>query len=121
MNRPQRTLRCPAKINLALSVGGLDDNGLHPIASWMEPISFYDEITVVRDPEPPVVSDVVFADDAPRPQVVEWPIERDLAFRALTALRSAADAPWEAALHIRKRIPAGAGLGGGSSDAAGAL
>jgi 4-diphosphocytidyl-2-C-methyl-D-erythritol kinase len=66
--------------------------------------------------------DIRWADDAPggaRP--VEWPLEHDLAQRARALLEAEAGRPLPCVIRIRKRIAAGAGLGGGSSDAASVL
>lgn len=116
-------IRAHAKLNLCLSVGppipgGRPGAGYHPIASWMTPISLADDIAIERTPG-----------DAPAPcairwaggSSVEWPIERDLAVRAHRALEDRAGRTLPIALEITKRIPAGGGLGGGSSDAAAVL
>lgn len=115
--------RAYAKINLMLSVGpplppGASHAGYHPIASWFAPISLWDDVHVT--PGSPSVS-IEWAADAPRPTPIDWPIEKDLAVRALRALEAHAGRPLDAGLVVRKRIPVGGGLGGGSSDAAAAL
>jgi len=115
------TLTCPAKINLALSVGSADGSGLHPIASWMVPIDFFDHLTVVAGSESAKRLDIRFAHDAPRTQEIDWPLEKDLAFRAMYAMRNATGETREASIHLSKRIPTGTGLGGGSSNGAGTL
>lgn len=118
-----------AKLNLMLSVGapapagttleGKDVSGFHPIASWMAPISLNDDVLIQRlAPGSASRYDIAFAPNAPRPETVDWPIERDLCVRAHRALESAVAQPLPIALTLRKRIPTGAGLGGGSSDAA---
>ena len=40
------TVLAPAKLNLALSVGGPDPDGMHPICTWMVTVSLYDELEV---------------------------------------------------------------------------
>lgn len=117
--RTVRTL-CPAKINLALSVGAPRPDGMHPIASWMRPITLADTLTLRRI-EGPSRFDITFAGNAPVQQRVDWPVLSDLTYRAhLLMERHVGHAlPVEATLE--KRIPAGAGLGGGSADAAGML
>lgn len=118
-----------AKLNLMLSVGApcppgttLEDkdvSGFHPIASWMAPISLHDDIRVERLAAGTTSRyDIAFAPDALRPETVNWPIERDLCVRAHRALEAALKQKLPIALTVRKRIPTGAGLGGGSSDAA---
>lgn len=121
-----RTARAFAKINLALAVAppeppGAPRAGWHRIASWMAPIDLADDITLgplPRGAEPTL--DIRWAEDAPlRPgAAVDWPPAHDLAWRAREALEAATGASCPCAITIRKRIPAGAGLGGGSSDAA---
>src|SRR5262245_57657896 len=61
--------------------------------------------------------EVGFADGGSAP----WPLERDLAFRAHAAMERTAGRPLPVAVRVSKRIPAEAGLGGGSSDAAATL
>ncbi|USO00016.1 MAG: hypothetical protein H6810_04970 [Phycisphaeraceae bacterium] len=120
---PPRTLelRAHAKINLALAVGppiaegpGL---GLHPIASWMHAIDLHDRVALTRlEPGSPSAFETTWADGS----AVGWPVESDLVFRAHGALEVIAG-PLPARIVVRKSIPAGGGLGGGSSDAAAVL
>jgi len=111
-------LTCPAKVNLALSVGALNADGLHPIASWMVAVTFGDEMQLQRREDGGDASfDIAFADDAPRPGVVDWPIEQDLAYRAHGLMQEQCGQALPIHCTLGKRIPAGAGLGGGSSDA----
>lgn len=126
---PSLRLACPAKVNLALAVAAPRPDGLHPIASWMVALDFADDLALERldrddratatDAAPRF--DVAFAPDAPAPREVDWPIENDLACRAHGALESHLGRPLPVAVTLRKRIPTGAGLGGGSSDAAAVL
>ena len=116
-------LICPAKVNLALSVGAPGsepnaDNRMHPICSWMVAVRFGDTLSLTR-----IEGESVFEikDDSPWGQAVDWPLDKDLAFRAhgLMQVHVGRALPVDALLE--KRIPSGAGLGGGSSDAAGML
>lgn len=116
------TLRvfCPAKVNLALSVGPPQDDGLHPIASWMVPIGFGDTLTLRRS-EGFNQFAVNFAEDAPLREAMDWPLSSDLSYRAWQAVKEYTGRPLPMTARLEKRIPAGAGLGGGSADAAGML
>jgi 4-diphosphocytidyl-2-C-methyl-D-erythritol kinase len=89
----------PAKINLALVVGELRPDGKHEVATVLQRIDLADHISVERADSVEIHG---FAEDT-------------LVRGALTALGVTAR------VRIEKRIPVGAGLGGGSSDAATAL
>lgn len=117
----QHIQQCPAKVNLALAVGKpRAGDGYHPICSWMTPVSFYDELLIAPSDGQTRFA-VRWADDAPQTSPIDWPIEKDLAFRAHGLMEEAAGEELPVSVLISKRIPVGAGLGGGSSDAAGML
>lgn len=122
-SRRSLQISCPAKVNLALSVGApLPTNGYHPIASWMIAVNFSDELTFeTLEPDQTTSLTRVFASDAPVPSPIDWPVEKDLAFRAHALLQQHVGWPLPVAMSLSKRIPAGAGLGGGSGNAAGVL
>ena len=119
-------LRAHAKVNLCLSVGAPiadgPQRGMHPIASWFAPIEVHDEVTIERinyysAPDPNGSSpdwDIRWAGGDP----VAWPLESDLAYRAAQLVKGDLPHLIGFRVRIRKRIPAGGGLGGGSSDAA---
>ena len=95
----------PAKINLALVVGPLRDDGKHEVLTVLQRVGLSDRI----DLEPaPATSVEGFPDDT---------LVRDAL--GLLADRARTTTGWR--VHIEKKIPAAAGLGGGSSDAATAL
>ena len=102
----------PAKINLYLAVGARRADRLHEIESVMQSVSLADALSI----EP---ADVVSLDVAPPGAAPED--ESNLVVRAVRALVSAAGQSGGAAIHLTKNIPSGAGLGGGSSDAAATL
>jgi 4-diphosphocytidyl-2-C-methyl-D-erythritol kinase len=95
----------PAKLNLALAVGGPDDRGYHEVATVLQRIDLRDTISL----EP--------ADTL----AVEGFAEDTIVTRALEAVAAAAGIEPRWRVRIEKRIPVAAGLGGGSSDAAAAL
>lgn len=106
--------RTPAKVNLRLRVLGLRADGYHEIITWMQQVSLWDEIRV----EP--CGGGVLRVCADRDDVPCGP--ENLAHRAARALRRAAGREeLGARIYLKKNIPAGAGLGGGSGNAAGVL
>jgi len=110
--------RCPAKLNLALSVGAPRNDGRHPVESWMAAIAFADNLELAESDQESayeIECDIV---EAPRRFSVDWPLEADLAVRAHQRMEAAAGRPLPVGLHLEKCIPPGGGLGGGSSDAA---
>ena len=113
-------LFCPAKINLALSVAAAQADGMHLIASWVVPVEFGDTLVLRRSSGPARVR-LRLAEDAPRPFPIDWPLERDLAFRALRAVEARLGRELGVDAELIKRVPPGAGLGGGSADAAAVL
>ena len=99
----------PAKINRFLHITGRRDDGYHRLQTLFQFLEWGDELTIaLRD-------DGVISGRGAPPGV---PPEADLAQRAAHALRDATGARLGADITIHKRIPAGSGLGGGSSNAA---
>jgi len=108
---PDVTRKSPAKINLTLRVGPKRPDRFHEIESLVARVALYDTVTVApRD-------DARFTLACDNPQI---PCdESNLALRAARRLAEAAGARDRGAhITLQKGIPAGAGLGGGSSDAA---
>jgi 4-diphosphocytidyl-2-C-methyl-D-erythritol kinase len=104
-------LRAPAKINLSLEVLGKRADGYHELRMLMAPVSLFDEVVLERLPEPGRVE--VRSNWA---QVGEG--EQNLCHRAARYYLERAGVGAGVRVRLTKRIPAGAGLGGGSSDAA---
>lgn len=123
MSAPESVERdAPAKVNLCLAVDRPDDAGMHPIASWMARVDFADRLEIHRRPPGRAsLYNIDWAEDAPRKSHIDWPILRDLAVRAHLALEREAGHSLPIRMRLHKRVPIGAGLGGGSSDAAAAL
>ncbi len=105
--------RCPAKVNLSLRVLGRRADGYHELETVFQAIDLWDEIEATLAPT------LSFTCDDPALPTDD----SNLVVRAALRLREtlAAEHQVGAVLHLRKRIPSGGGLGGGSSDAAGAL
>lgn len=121
--QPPIEIHCPAKLNLTLAVGTPRADGLHPIASVMVALAFGDSLSLARPTMPTSQSTIRrrFANDAPKSQAIDWPIERDLMFRAHALMQDEVGEALPIDCRLTKRIPVGAGLGGGSSNAAGML
>ncbi len=102
----------PAKVNLALRVVGKREDGYHLIDSLIVPINLYDEIRIGRRRKSMEELSVTCND----PQVPEG--RRNLAYKSAALLLKQSKVRDSFHIHIKKRIPVGAGLGGGSSDAA---
>ena len=122
------SLRAHAKLNLALGVGapvdapGEPTHGYHPICSYMHAIELFDSIEIVRAVEGSQPRfDIAWGggDGSIRP--VEWRLEQDLVYKAYMALHQHTGRKMPCGITVRKSIPAGGGLGGGSSDAASVL
>ncbi len=99
-------VRAPGKINLTLEILARRDDGYHALRSVMVPVGLYDELELAPAAR--------FAFACQPPSLAP----DNLVTRALARIELA-DAPF--ALRLRKRVPVGAGLGGGSSDAAAVL
>lgn len=107
------SLSAPAKINLTLAILGRRPDGYHEIESWIAKIDWCDRLTIASSSELSLTlqgdGQGVPADDS------------NLVLRAAQAMAAEAGHPPDAAITLDKRIPVGAGLGGGSSDAAAAF
>ena len=99
----------PAKLNLFLHVTGRRADGYHELQTLFQLIDLCDTVAIsVRE-------DGQIERPVGPPEVT---CEADLTVRAARALQSATGTHLGASLKVRKRIPQGGGLGGGSSDAA---
>ncbi len=104
-------LKAPAKINLCLRVLGKRTDGFHDIDSVFQQISLFDTITFEYSDQLILTCDGEAC----------GPVEQNLVIKAADLLRRKYSVTAGASIHLDKQIPAGAGLGGGSSDAATAL
>ncbi len=111
---PDRTLRlrAPAKVNLILEVVGRRPDGYHELRMLMAPVSLFDELTIEATDDTAEIQ--VSCEGA---AAVEGG-ESNLCYRAARYYLAEAGVSGGARIRVRKSIPAGAGLGGGSSDAA---
>ena len=106
------SILAPAKINLFLHVLGRRADGYHEVETLLQTVDLFDTISVELGGDE-VELDVTGPDIGPT--------EQNLAYRAAVAFRARAAIDVGVRIRLEKRIPAGAGLGGGSSDAAAVL
>lgn len=120
-------LRAPAKLNLGLRVIGRRDDGYHLLESVFAPIELWDELEIeLLEPgagPAEIELSVEVAGDAglPKPLAEVSAGPDNLVHRAAQAFCQATGLARRVRIRLVKAIPAGAGLGGGSSDAAAAL
>ncbi len=105
-----------AKINLRLEVIGKRADGYHELRTIFQTISLQDEIRLKSARQPGITLKVLGNDP-----LSNEPLERNLVYRAVASLRQVLKLADGVAIELHKVIPAGRGLGGGSSDAAAAL
>ena len=108
------TAHAHAKINLILRVAAPLTSGLHPICSWMHPIDLHDTLTIERLTTQSSEFNLRWDDDSP----VDWETSSDLIYKAHALLESHTGRALPVRITATKSIPAGGGLGGGSSNAA---
>jgi 4-diphosphocytidyl-2-C-methyl-D-erythritol kinase len=127
-------VRAPAKVNLYLRVGLPRADGFHPIVSWMVTVALFDNLVFERSPDG---NTVALSCDVPNLACDEsnLVVKATKAFlKDLRDSRDGGDAGKDretrdrrpglsegVRVRLEKRIPMGAGLGGGSSDAASTL
>ena len=103
------TLPAPAKLNLFLHVTGRRADGYHKLQTVFQFIDLQDTITLTNRPDHQIMRSTSWS------EVTE---EDDLMMRAARLLANSCGVSAGVDIAIEKRIPMGAGLGGGSSDAA---
>ena len=109
------TMRAPAKVNLCLRITGKRDDGYHLLDSIVVFTEFGDQVTISEAEKDNLAVTGPFAD-----QLTGSP-DDNICIKALTAYRAAGGHIGPVRINIEKNIPVGAGLGGGSSDAAAIL
>lgn len=99
----------PCKVNLLLNILGKRPDGFHELETVMQPVNFYDELTFERCDQGIQLScsDTTLPVDS-----------RNLVFRAAASFLGAANITDGVKIHLEKKIPLAAGLGGGSGNAA---
>ena len=104
-------IRSFAKVNLALAVLGRRADGFHEIRTVFQSIDLHDELEIRPSKRLELRC----------PELTSIPMEENTVWRAAAALAHSTSPGSGAEITLKKRIPAGAGLGGGSSNAAAAL
>jgi len=105
---------CPAKVNLSLRVLGRRKDGYHELVTVMQPLSLADELILGFET---VGAGITLEGDLAGTPVGEG----NLVWRAARLFQAETGRGESIRLTLNKRIPVAAGLGGGSSDAAGVL
>jgi 4-diphosphocytidyl-2-C-methyl-D-erythritol kinase len=113
---PEVRIPAFAKINLRLNILGKRRDGFHELRTIFQTISLHDELRLRSSRRPGIALSI----KGNQPLSAEPP-EKNLVYRAVDALRRELRIRSGVEIELKKMIPAGRGLGGGSSDAAAAL
>lgn len=105
-------LKARAKLNWTLDIVGQREDGYHLMDMLMQPVTLADDITITP------AQDVTLTTGGTPLLPAN---AKHLAYRAAMALKKHTGYPQGANIHVEKHIPVGAGMGGGSADAAGVL
>jgi 4-diphosphocytidyl-2-C-methyl-D-erythritol kinase len=113
-----REVRIPAfaKINLCLDILGKRPDGYHELRTVFQTVSLHDELRLRVSRHPDISLSI-----KGNAVLSQEPSQENLVYRAVDALRHALKIHSGVEMELRKTIPAGRGMGGGSSDAAAAL
>jgi 4-diphosphocytidyl-2-C-methyl-D-erythritol kinase len=104
-------LKTPAKINLFLEILNKRSDGYHNLSTIMQTIALYDELTIESIPQ----KDIIELECNNKEVPVD---ETNIVYKAAKAVKLAFNIKEGVKIYIDKQIPIGAGLGGGSSNAA---
>jgi len=104
-------LRTVSKVNLSLRILGLLPDGRHELATWFQAIDYGDELELERSGPLSLECD----------DLELGPQEENLAWKAADLVRRRSGTSMGATIRLSKKVPYGAGLGGGSGDAAAVL
>ncbi|MEZ8245485.1 4-(cytidine 5'-diphospho)-2-C-methyl-D-erythritol kinase [Vibrio splendidus] len=100
----------PAKLNLFLYITGRRDNGYHELQTLFQFVEFGDELTVSANQETSAITIT--------PEIPGVATEDNLIWKAATALQQYTSTSFGADIELKKVLPMGGGIGGGSSNAA---
>jgi 4-diphosphocytidyl-2-C-methyl-D-erythritol kinase len=113
-----REVRIPsfAKINLRLDILGKRADGYHELRTIFQTVSLHDQLRL-RASKSNEISLTIHGNE----ELASEPVKKNLAYRAVEAVRRELKIRHGVEIELRKTIPSGGGLGGGSSNAAAAL
>ncbi|UPR52854.1 4-(cytidine 5'-diphospho)-2-C-methyl-D-erythritol kinase [Vibrio cyclitrophicus] len=100
----------PAKLNLFLYITGRRDNGYHELQTLFQFVDFGDELTVTANSETTSITIT--------PEIPDVATQENLIWKAATALQQYTSTSFGADIELKKVLPMGGGIGGGSSNAA---
>ncbi|CAK1824828.1 4-(cytidine 5'-diphospho)-2-C-methyl-D-erythritol kinase [Vibrio crassostreae] len=100
----------PAKLNLFLYITGRRDNGYHELQTLFQFVDFGDELTVTANKKTSAITII--------PAIPGVATEDNLIWKAATALQQYTSTSFGADIELKKVLPMGGGIGGGSSNAA---
>lgn len=112
----QVTVRAPGKVNLSLRVGGLDNQGYHPLINVFQAVSAWEEVTAT----PRANNTISLSVQGPGARFVPLN-ETNLVAKAARALQHFTGTDLGANLAVTKGVPVAGGMAGGSADAAATL
>jgi 4-diphosphocytidyl-2-C-methyl-D-erythritol kinase len=99
----------PAKLNLCLHILGQEDDGYHQLQTLFQILDWGDELLIQANQSGDINRTI---------NIQGIPYEQDIIVKAARALQTIGNVKQGADIEVHKRIPMGAGLGGGSSNAA---
>jgi 4-diphosphocytidyl-2-C-methyl-D-erythritol kinase len=105
-----------AKINLRLDILGKRADGFHELRTIFQTLSLHDDIRLRTSQQPGIRLTI-----QGNPALASEPVQKNLVYRAVDAVKRKLKVPSGVEIQLQKRIPAGGGLGGGSSDAVAAM
>jgi 4-diphosphocytidyl-2-C-methyl-D-erythritol kinase len=113
---PEARIPAFAKINLRLDILGKRADGFHELRTIFQTISLHDELRLRTSRQPRIALTI-----EGNKSLSAEPVQKNLVYRAVEALRRELKIRSGVEIVLKKTIPAGRGLGGGSSDAAAAM
>jgi len=105
-----------AKINLRLDILGKRADGYHELRTIFQTLSLHDELRLRTSKRPGIALTI-----RGNSFLASEPVHKNLAYRAVDAVKRKLKIGGGVEIELQKKIPAGGGLGGGSSDAVAAM